>query len=820
MARHNSRSIILHRFLCIEIMLTFVLSIISLPSIEYMMRKLCLILLMSLVCLSLCAKERPSDIKGRIVEPDGTPVMYASISLVADMKNVAGTLTDTTGLFFLNGPFIGEYEFKVSSIGYENVVQKINIHKGETLDLGKIVIKQNEVLLDGVVVVGEAASKNITLEKTRINLASNMSTTTGSVIDALRGSSAITIDGNGQVSIRGNSNVLILIDGVPTTLDGLAGIPAANVQSIDIVTSPDVKYDSEGTGGIINIMSKKQMSNAFTAMASANYGFNNLFNANFAMSYNTGRWGVRMNYSGKYEKDCIESELHRNIMPINTILDQLIDADKKTTGQNVGVNISYKLTKKDVVALDFKAGFPRMNNLQTMHNHYVIDGAASDKVRITDITFNREMYEGALNYRHVFEPGKREFSTMVSLSAINGHRPSYYYEDDYMTQYSESGGHPRITAFQLDYLTTLGKGKLETGVKMTYRKNNIDHKMYERDETDSWQLSLPLSNNLKHREYIPAAYVMFSSKLTKKLSYKVGVRFEYSHVTLRGEKDNLDKTSDCYFVAPHVMFNYRASELWSLSFGVSRRISRPTYPQLNPYINLIDNKTYETGNVHLKPEKANKIDFGYSFSSSILNVTGNAYLNYTKDYINQIAYLNQDILVTSYINSDMDLKTGFEHNVKWNTSRWMNVDVAANVFFTKSRGDWQEVTFTNSGWTFNGSASLNFFPRKGMTIQAQYVLTTPQYFQQFTSKTIHYCNIGIRQQLLNKSLTLSALVTDVFNTRRWDITTDNPIYSLINTSKNRSRILWIGISWNFHSHKPVGGQKKQEEDRSILRLGD
>lgn len=784
------------------------------------MRKSFFLLLLSLVCLSLYAKEQPNIIKGRIVEADGSPVMYASAYLVSGKKILTGALTDTLGAFIIQGQFEGKYDFKVSLIGYEDTVQVLNLKKGEKLDLGDIVVKQNGILLEGVVVEGEAASKNVALEKTRINLASSISATTGSVIDALRGSSAVTFDGSGQISIRGNSNVLILVDGVPTTLDGLGGIPAANVQSIDIVTSPDVKYDSEGTGGIINIVSRKQMSNAFTAMASANYGFNNRFNGNLAMSYNTGRWGLRLNYNGRYEKDRINSELHRNIFPINTILDQLIDADKKTTGQNVGVNISYKATKKDIVALDFKVGFPRMNNLQTMHNHYVVDGAASDKVRLTDITFNREMYEGALNYKHIFEPGKREFSTMVSLSAINGHRPSYYYEDDYMTQYSESGGHPRIAAFQMDYMTTLGKGKLETGVKMTYRKNNIDHKMYERDAADSWQLSLPLSNELKHREYIPAVYAMYSSKLSSKLSYKTGVRFEYSHVSLRGEKDNLDETSDCFFVAPNIILNYRVSEPWSLSFGLSRRVSRPTYPQLNPYINLIDNKTYETGNVRLKPEKANKIDFGYTFTSPKVKVSNNAYLNYTQDYINQIAYLDEDILVTSYINSDMDLKTGIEHNIKWNTSQWMSVDVSANVFYTKSRGDWQETKFTNSGWTFNGSTSLNFYPLKGMTIQAQYFLTTPQYFQQFTAKTVHYCNIGIRQQLLNKSLTLSALLTDVFNTQKWNITADNPVYSLVNINKNRSRILWVGISWNFHSHKPVGGQKKQEEDRSIIRLGD
>ena len=779
-----------------------------------------LTLLLAVLCLASSAKEQQNTIKGRIVEADGSPVMYASTYLVSGKKNLTGTLTDTLGLFLIQGQFEGKYDFKVSLIGYEDIVQVLNLKKGEILDLGDIVVKQKEMLLDGVVVYGEAASKNVTLEKTRINLASSTSAITGSVIDALRGSSAVTFDGNGQVSIRGNSNVLILVDGVPTTLDGLGGIPAANVQSIDVVTSPDVKYDSEGTGGIISIVSKKQMSNAFTAMAAANYGFNNLFNANFAISYNTGRWGVRLNYNGKYEKDCIESELHRTIIPTSTTLNQIILADKKTTGQNVGVNISYKVTKKDVVALDFKAGFPRMNNLQTMQNHYVIDGAASDKVRLTDITFNREMYEGALSFKHIYESGKRELSTMLSFSAINGHRPSYYYEDGLMTQYSKSGGRPRITAFQLDYMTMLGKGKLETGIKMTWRNNNIDHKMYELDEVGDWQLSVLLSNDLKHNEYIPAAYAMYSSKFSDKLSYKAGVRFEYSHVTLHGEKDNFNESSNCYFLAPNVVLNYRISKPWSLSFGLSRRISRPTYPQLNPYINLIDNKTYETGNVRLKPEKANKIDFGYSYSGQKFKVNGNAYLNYTQDYINQIAYLDKDILVTSYINSDMDLKTGIEHNIKWNTSQWVSMDVSANLFYTKSRGDWQETRFTNSGWTFNGSTSLNIFPLKGMTIQAQYFLTTPQYFQQFTAKTVHYCNIGIRQQLLNKSLTLSALVTDVFNTQRWNISADNPVYSLVNTSKNRSRILWLGISWNFHSHKPMGGQKKQEEDRSIIRLGD
>ena len=600
--------------------------------------------------------------------------------------------------------------------------------KGKVADPDSLVAAWYEktLQLGGITVTGRAADKKVTVEKTSINPSASVTAATGSVLEVLRSSSAVTVDGSGQVSIRGNCNVLILVDGVPTTLDGLGSIPAANVQSIDIVTSPDAKYDAEGTGGIISITSKRQIQEAFTAMASANYGFNNFMNGNVAMSYNVGRWGIRLNYNGRYEKDKIESELHRQIRQTGNALEQLIDAEKKTTLHNIGLNVNYKLTKQDIVTLDVKAGFPRMNNLQTMHNHYVTAGVTSEKLRQTDITFNREMLEGSLTYKHIFEPNKREVSTSA----------------------------------------------------MTYRQNNIDHKMYEWNEaTDTWQLSIPLSNDLRHREYIPAAYIMYSSKLSQQLTMKAGLRFEYSRTTLRNDKDHLDEAANCYFVAPNLVLNYRISEPWQLSVGLSRRISRPTYPQLNPYINLIDNNTYETGNVHLKPEKANKLDIGYSYAGQSLKVNGNAYLNYTQDYINQIAYIDQNILVMTYINGDQYLNSGVEHNIRWSALRWLGVDVGCNVFYTKSRGTSQGVTFRNEGWTSNSNATLNIMPLKGMSIQVQYFVTTPQYFPQFTTKTIHYCNLGIRQQLPKKGLTFSALLTDVFNTRRWDISSDNSVYT-------------------------------------------
>ena len=752
-----------------------------------------------------------SGMKGRVVEADGTPVIYAAVMLESDKKMVAGGMTGEDGSFLLSGQYSGKYLLKISAIGYKDLKRELECSGKGVTDLGDIVLALDATVLNEALVVAGETANSVSVEKTRINTASSVVAATGSVLEVIRGASAVSVDGSGGISIRGNSNVLILVDGIPTTLGSLESIPAANVQSIDIVTSPDVKFDSEGTGGIVNIVSKKQQANMLSTMAAFNYGFNGFLNGNVALNYNKGRWGVRFNYNGKYEKDWIESELHRQIVATGGRVDQLIHATKRTSGQNAGINLQFKATPKDILTADFKVALPRMNNFQDFNG-----------TRQTDITFNRENFEGGFGYKHLFDPGKKELSMSASVSSITGHRPSYYYEGGKMVQKSQSGGHPLIAALQGDYMMMLGKGKFESGVKMTYRQNNIDHKMFEWDDaSQDWVLSIPLSNDLTHREYIPAAYAMYSGKISEALSYKAGARFEYSYVTLHSKGSGLDTSSNCWFLSPSLSLNWRVVPRWSLSAALTRRISRPTYPQLNPYINLIDTQTYETGNMQLLPEKANKMDAGYSYTGKYLTLNGNAYVTYTTGYINQVAYLDNGILVTTYINADSDIKTGMDHNIRYSPTRWMTVDLASNTFYSASRGSFKGNDIRNQGWTNNSNAGLTLQPFNGSEIQVQYFVTTPQYFPQFTTRTIHYGNIGVKQHFLKNALTVSALLTDVFNTRHWDVHSDNPVFMLVNNSKDRSRMFWIGINWNFHSFKAAKGtQKQQEEDRSIIRLGD
>ena len=166
-----------------------------------------------------------NGVKGRVVEADGTPVMYAAVVLEADGKTAAGGMTGEDGTFLLNGKFSGNYQLIISSIGYKSLKRELECSDKGVMDLGNII--------EAVVVAGETP-KSVSVEKTRINTASSAAAATGSVLEVIRGASAVSVDGSGGISIRGNSNVLILVDGIPTTLGGLESIPAANVQSIGL----------------------------------------------------------------------------------------------------------------------------------------------------------------------------------------------------------------------------------------------------------------------------------------------------------------------------------------------------------------------------------------------------------------------------------------------------------------------------------------------------------------------------------------------------------------------------------------------------------
>lgn len=774
--------------------------------------------------MNVFAQNNVSSIKGKVIDENEEPIPYASVAVYNSEKLVTGAITNDKGVFTLNvEQSENEIRLAIEFVGYIKEEIKLIPDKSK-IDIGNIVLKENVVMLEDVVVSSTAVSHKSTVEHTTINASANIASSKGSALDILSTSSSVSIQ-NDEISIRGNKNILVLMDGIPTTVTDLSSIPAANIKNIDIITNPDASYDSEGTGGIINIITKKENAKGFSGVAAANYGFNHFVTANAAFSYNNKKASYRFSYNTKYEDDIINSTLNRYMKQTGDIIDQQMISNRYTFNNNVNLGADFRLNKKNTLALDFKYMSPRLNVKQDLHNIIESDDVINEENRHNDVTWNRDNIEGVVMFRHVIKPEVSDISFRGSVSKIWGRRPSYYYVGDELMNYSNSGGSPFISNFQTDYKRKVSKGTLSAGAKLTYRSNDIYHEFFSM-ENEEWIYSETFSNDLFHTELIPAAYVMFASKNIGKFSYKAGLRGEYSIVTLNSKHENLDTSNDDIFIAPSLSGTYKISEKHDLSLAFSRRIGRPTYPQLNPYMSMVDAMTYEQGNMYLHPEKSSKFDLSYNVKGEKFNLFADAYFNYTTDYISQITRVVDSLLITTYINAAYDMKSGLDISLRIFPVKWMTATLSANTFYVKTSGqfkkadyDFNVINIDNEGWSNNSNILIDILPSKTTDIQIQYFIMTPQYYPQLTTSFTHKMNIGVKQKLLKGAMTLSLLVTDVFDTYTWEVHSFNSVYDLTNTSRQKSRMLWFGISYNFNSYKQKKSDKSAETDRGLIKFG-
>lgn len=789
-----------------------------------MKKYLLLSFILLILNINIFAQNNISLIKGKVTDENDLALPYVSVAVYQDNRIITGSITNDDGVFTLKVQRSDkEIYLTFDFVGYVKEEMRLIPDKA-TLDIGDIILKENVVMLNDVVVSSTAVSHKSTVEHTTINASANMASSKGSALDILSTSSSVSIQ-NEEISIRGNKNILVLMDGIPTTITDLSTIPAANIKSIDVITNPDASYDSEGTGGIINIIMKKESAKGLSGAAAANYGFNHFVTGNAAFSYNGRNTSYRFNYNTKYEDDVINSSLYRFMKESGNIIKQQMISDRYTFNNNVSLGADFRINKKNTLTLDFRYMSPKLNVKQNLHNIIEISDVVEEENRHNDVTWNRDNIEAVIMFRHIIKPDVSDISFRGSVSKIWGRRPSYYHVGDILQNYSNSGGSPFITNFQADYKQKLDKGSLSAGLKITYRSNDIYHDFYSW-ENGEWIYSQSFSNDLLHTEMIPAAYIMFSSKNIGKFSYKAGLRGEYSIVTLDSRHENIKSEDDDIFVAPSLSVTYKLSDKQDLSLAFSRRIGRPTYPQLNPYMSMIDAMTYEQGNMYLHPEKTSKLDLTYNVKGERFNIFADAYLNYTTDYISQITKVVDGLLLTTYINSAYDIKSGFDVSIKVFPSKWMTATLSSNTFYVKTCGQLKEsdydfniIDIDNEGWSNSSNIMLDFIPRKTTSLQVQYFIMTPQYYPQLTTSFTHKMNVGVKQKLLKGALTLSMLVTDVFDTYKWEVHSFNRLYDLTNTSKQKSRMLWLGISYNFNSYKQNKAEKSGDSERNLIKFG-
>lgn len=786
-------------------------------------------LILNFICFwltSISQEKNKFSFSGSVIDTiTNRPIEYASVAIYKSSDNslVNGSITNSKGEFTINGLMSAKYFLKCSFIGYKVKTMKIEISNSSLTLSEPIPLSYTATHLSEIQVNEKQSEKQVSIEKTKIDVSQNISSVSGSITDILKSQSSITIDAENNVYLRGNSNILILLDGRPTTVTSLSSLPSSNVENIEIITNPDAKYDAEGTGGIINIVTKKQSSNGLNGNLTLNYGINNRLNGGLGLNYSKGIWAIGFNYNGRYEKSNVNSVLTRDIYTNNTHSTQDAHSLLSNPTHVFGLTFSAKPNNKNLISLTLKSViFDNLNTQNISGNQTDSNSFITSFKRINEVTWKRRNIDGAFSYKKIFEKNKHEISFDAMYSLTKGARTGDYIVEDVFLQKSDAGGKPQNTTLQADYFKQIFKtGKIEAGIKAFARWNSFYSHFYDKDSTGTqWLINSGFSNDLDFKEYIYSGYLMYSDSLSKKLFYKIGARLEYSTSDLVQKSTNQNINSDYLFPFPFLLAKYSINKSQSISASLTRRITRPVYSQLNPYIVVIDQITYETGNKQLKPEILDKLEINHSLVKEKFQLRSNLFCGITNDFITQISVLSNDKLMVTYANGKNQIKTGLDVDATFKINKIFSVNPTFSVFYLESSGTYNNTELSSSGIAWNGNIKFSIKPEKKTDVQLIFNYNSPIDLPQFNLSEIYYSDFAVKRTFLKNKLTLSFTITDIFNTRQWIINTENSAYKIYNKSKNDTRIFWFGITYNFNSYKPVVGKSNEtENDGGIIKLG-
>lgn len=607
---------------------------------------------------------------GIVLDETGEPVPYATIKMAsaADDKLINGTITDEGGKWVLKNVPEGEFKISISFIGYEPIVQgpyKIT-GKGESYNLGKLSLKQSAIALEGVTVEGERELIEDKVDRIVYNAEQDLTTAGGDASDVLRRVPLLSVDLDGNVSLRGSSNITVLIDGKPSTItagnlaDALRQIPADEIKSVEVITSPSARYDAEGTGGIINIITKKNNLQGGTLSINSGVGYQGS-NLRLNAGYRTGKLGLTLGGNG-YAGYNIRGSLDNR-----QIATDASGTELSSTNQSAET-LSSRISGRYNFGWDYT--FNKYHFIGGGVNYRIFDSRNDQDERLTEITnstssrslvqdvftlTNSNSVDVNFNYIRSFDKKDKEISfiTLYSQDARNNDFTIDNLDVPSGTK-NENKSYNREFTMQLDYVEPIGdKAKFETGLKNIARTVTSDFQLFSRQEDGPY---IPVegasfSNDFRYVQNVSAGFVSGLVELPADFTIQAGGRYEYT--TIRANfSDEVDlDIGDYGTFVPSVNLSKKLKNNKTLKFGYSRRIARPSLQFLNPNINAANPLNISQGNPDLQPEFTDQVELSLSSFKRSTSLNVSAFIRSTNGSIQAVREtIGQDTVFTTFQN--------------------------------------------------------------------------------------------------------------------------------------------------------------------------
>lgn len=764
------------------------------------------------------------NIKGELADAESRrPLAYATMTLFSlpDSTAVTGAIVDESGKFEVQAE-PGNYYLRAQFLSYRTTYVS-GITLTANTDLGPVLLSPDATTLDEVVVRAEKSQVQFDLDKKVYNVGKDLVNKGGSATDVLDNVPSVSVDVDGNVSLRGNEGVRILIDGKPSGLvsfgsNGLRNLPANMIDKVEVITNPSARYEAEGMAGIINIVLKKEQQQGINGSFDLSVGHPDEYSASANLNYRHNKFNFFTNYGIRYRKSPGSgSNYQEYYYGDTTAITQLVrERERGGLSNSARFGADFYFTPKSILTTAFAWQYSDELNTNVITYHDYINDLNNPTgiTRRTDEETDTEPnLEYSLTYKKLFKGEGHELTADFRFQD-NSETEKSDFTEIYFNPDGTPSGQPDLhqrsvnkeseinRIFQLDYVHPFGKdGKFEAGARVGLRDLTNDYLVEELEDSD-WQPVDGLSNNVLYGENIYAAYGIFGNK-TGRLSWQGGLRMEISDVKTEllqtGEVNDRPVYTNLF---PSAHLGYELRDENEIQISYSRRIRRPHFRELNPFTTYSDARNYWGGNPNLEPEYTDAFEIGHlkrwekgSFNSSV-------YYRHTTNVIERIrTQLSDTVSVTRPVNlSDRD-NIGFEFTGSYEPFEFWKFNGNVNLFHSVTNGEYEGQVFDANTFSWFGKASSRLTVWDKVDIQATFNYRAPHNTTQGRAKAMYYLDLGASTDILNNNGTLTFSVRDVFNTRRWRSITEGDDFYAENDFQWRARQMTLTFSYRLNRQK-------------------
>ena len=757
-------------------------------------------------------KFKKIKIEGVVIDKETQdPLEYTTISLLNDRSPdlIQGGITDKNGKFIIE-VFPGKYNITLEYIGFDKIILKDKVISIDE-DFGIFELEIVTESLNEVELVGERTEVEIRLDKRIYNVGKDITVRGGSVADVLDNVPSVSVDVEGNVALRGNQNVRILINGKPSGLVGLSGpqglrsLPAESIEKVEVVTSPSARYEASGTAGILNVILKKEELEGFNGSFILNGGAPTIYGGNATLNWRTKKLNIFSTTSLRDSESrgggYFESE---NFNPVRFVNE---DRDYQRNRKSIFFNLGAEYYFNDDTSLTI-SGFVRTSDNES-NNNTKIDNLNAAGVVVDQ--FGRYQFEEEIdnsqqfnaNFTKKFDDKGHELVIEFQTESSEEDERDLAENTSTFNQESETFEDQSRTLLQLDYVWPVNENtQFEIGYRGDFSLQETDYNVF--DLLNSGRTpNTELTNFLGFTQNINAAYTQFGQKINK-FSYLMGLRMEKTHIEIDQKTANIYKEKDYTDWFPTLNFSFKFTEKENITLGYSRRIRRPRSWSLNPFRSLTSLTFFRQGNPDLDPSYSNLFDLGYlkrwdkfTFNSSIYYQKATQVIERITETTGELVVLSVNPLVelpefrSTTVNLSENIRTGTEFTLTYSPKRRVRLSSNFNIFNSETIGSYKGVPLDREIVSWFARFNSSFPLALGINTQLNGFYFGPRANAQTESKGVVRFSGALNKPMFNDKATLSFRASDIFNSSRKKSTTETAKF------RNYTEFQWRQPSYIF-----------------------